>query len=564
MGGCFLMLRFKNNLRDKEIEKYAPYILFLAICFTIISSEIKYKVGFYNIDVYFHFSRFYDAAQQIKDGNFSLFQMNYSFDQIGRFINVVYGPVFAYLMGFILLITGTWFKFQLFTAFLIAFFTVCGMYLCLNHYWPENRLANTIIACIYLSSYHSWNNGTMFMTISLMLFPAVLYVGLRMVYNNSQPINCLQLGTIMAIVCQIHILSVILFSIALTIFFFLGLNLTSKKRNMIFELIKAITIFLLLTANIWAPILYFHSIDQMYNPTPFDLAKFAFGITHVMVILIPQMIYVATHLKESKINNVITISSAVLVFISSKFFPWNAIQAKFPILKETFQMPWRFSIIIYGLLLAGLAISCNNITKNKKELNKLFIPLFLLLLFLSNYGTFMIEIGMSTNDARGTSTSLVQEYGKRSDKLKATLNLMPHYYYPEYLPKNKDISLVKREKEYSERIDERNYLFKRKVLPNGKLQLSWDSPTEREESLPVVLYKDSQLLINGKKQKVTKSGVGIPTIKVKKGKNTAVLSYNTPVILLVAFYTSIFSWGCLIVYEIRQTVYNRAKLLKLK
>ena len=61
----------------KDLEKYFPYVLFLAICFTIIFLQVKYKVAIYNVDVYFHFSRFYDTAQQIKTGKISLFQLNY-------------------------------------------------------------------------------------------------------------------------------------------------------------------------------------------------------------------------------------------------------------------------------------------------------------------------------------------------------------------------------------------------------------------------------------------------------------------------------------------------------
>lgn len=44
-------------------------------------------------------------------------------------------------------------------------------------------------------------------------------------------------------------------------------------------------------------------------------------------------------------------------------------------------MPMRLLIIIYGLLLTGVAISCSEITKHQRDKNNLFIPTVLLIFF---------------------------------------------------------------------------------------------------------------------------------------------------------------------------------------
>ncbi|EQE00311.1 putative cell division domain protein, partial [Clostridioides difficile CD9] len=39
---------------------------------------------------------------QFKTGNFSYFQTNYGFQQSGRIVNALYGPLIAYILGGIL------------------------------------------------------------------------------------------------------------------------------------------------------------------------------------------------------------------------------------------------------------------------------------------------------------------------------------------------------------------------------------------------------------------------------------------------------------------------------
>lgn len=95
------------------------YIIFGFVILIILSYQIRTHTAIFVSDGYFHFSRFYDAAQQIKTNNFSFFQSNWGFNQSERIVNALYGPYFAYLMGAILLICGTWFKFQIVTSFLI-------------------------------------------------------------------------------------------------------------------------------------------------------------------------------------------------------------------------------------------------------------------------------------------------------------------------------------------------------------------------------------------------------------------------------------------------------------
>ncbi|OTE88240.1 hypothetical protein B1K96_36945, partial [Escherichia coli] len=64
-------------------------------------------------DVVFHFNRFYETSQQIKEGNFQYFLSIYGFQQSARIVNALYGPFFAYFQGLLVLLSPSWFSYQL-------------------------------------------------------------------------------------------------------------------------------------------------------------------------------------------------------------------------------------------------------------------------------------------------------------------------------------------------------------------------------------------------------------------------------------------------------------------
>lgn len=75
-------------------------------------------------DSIFHYNRFYEAAMQLKEGNFHYFITMYGFQQSGRIINALYGPVAAYFNGALLLVGKTWFNYQILSD--IAVYLLAG------------------------------------------------------------------------------------------------------------------------------------------------------------------------------------------------------------------------------------------------------------------------------------------------------------------------------------------------------------------------------------------------------------------------------------------------------
>ena len=66
-----------------------PYLIFIAVTTIMIFYQLKAGVFTSGADTFFHSARFYDAAMQIKNHNFSPFQSNYGFQQSGRVINAL-------------------------------------------------------------------------------------------------------------------------------------------------------------------------------------------------------------------------------------------------------------------------------------------------------------------------------------------------------------------------------------------------------------------------------------------------------------------------------------------
>lgn len=68
----------------------SPY--YCIFCCVIGYATIIYKKVILGSDSVFHYNRFYEAAMQLKNGNFSYFLSLYGFQQSGRIVNALYGP----------------------------------------------------------------------------------------------------------------------------------------------------------------------------------------------------------------------------------------------------------------------------------------------------------------------------------------------------------------------------------------------------------------------------------------------------------------------------------------
>lgn len=76
-----------------------------------------------------------------------------------------------------------------------------------------------------------------------------------------------------------------------------------------------------------------------------------------------------------------------------------------------------------------------------------------------------------------------------------------------------------------------------KLIKDNYLVLTWQADEGEELNLPIVVYKDSILTLNGKeldKDDYNLSTIGTPTVSSQEGKNKLELRYQEPEWLFVA------------------------------
>lgn len=552
---------------DKKVEnvlgKVWPYVVFVIVAFILISYQIQKHTTIVVADSYFHFSRFYDAAMQIQHHNFNYYQMNYSFNQTGRIINGLYGPFFAYLMGGLLLMVKNWFNFQIVTTFLISFTSAVGMYLC-SKKMTNNNIISTLIGIIYMAQVKLWSDGSTFSSISSMLVPFVLLFGIKMVKDYDKPINWLELALVMSIVSQIHVLSIVLFVILLIPFFVVGLIKSNNKTKMCLDLLYAILATLLLTTNIWLSLFYSRFNENLFNPISANMAGTGISIRRFTILAVItfllQIIYIIINYKKSKLNVFITSLAIVFWILSSKFFPWKVIQRMFPILKETFQYPRRISILFIPLILVGVAISANELIKADNRNINLGIIVLLSLVFLSSYNrTLRLNSFYTVNTVMLNTKENHRQIAATRIKDLGLLFRNKIINAPDYLPKCKNISSKKAMYLYKKVLKKSKGKFRYEVLTKGRLKINWRSNTTKKITLPLVMYNQSQLKLDKKlKNHVHKNAIGMPRVKQKIGKNSAVLSYKNTFLFKSAITVTIISWLIVILLDIAFAINKRS------
>lgn len=532
-----------------------PYCAIIAMAYLIMFPQIVSHGVILGTDSIFHFNRFYDAAKQIQQFNFSYFQSNYSFQQSGRIINAVYGPLFAYLNGIILGVVGTWYKYQIVTTFIVYFLGGVGMYR-LGISVHSKRIYALMCALIYMNIgwLPRWELAQNMNAWGAALAPFMVICGVRMIQNRQRPINWLQLMVLMTVVIQIHMLSSLFFVVTLIPFFIIGIVRTPNRRQMCFETIKAISGTVILTANVWGALLMLKLANNIANPADFNLLDNAlqpamfnstrdYLIYAMWILFILQLIYVLCTLKKSLTNTVLTILGTIVLFLSSIFTPWEAIQKLFPMLGHTLQFPNRLTIIAYPLLLAGVAISMTVITQQTDPLglrSQLGKGILILLLFLVFSPT---TIDVYARAARYDSEVVLNSFSAitRVSSDKAAIRHSVHDLYPgqlltmvekrspDYLPIPKKYinQNYVRSYAYERQVINESRKYKHTVLRHGGLQLTWMAKTSKKVRLPIITYKESILTVNGQRLKhYQRSSVGAPYIHQQKGKNTVTLYFK--------------------------------------
>lgn len=568
------------KLKEKDWNRIGltvyPYVVILLVIYLMIRYQILNHSVLLTSDALLHFKRFYETKMQIETGNFSYFQTNYAFSHSGRIFNAVYGPFLAYLGGLLLLIVHNWFNFQILIIFIVLLIAGIGMYhLALKA--KVNKLVAILLALIYLQ--FGITVGILrfnFMAWGAALAPYAMMQVLYMIEDKIRPIHWLRLAIIMSLLAQVHLLSTVYIALTFVPFAIYGLINTPFKKQMMIDFLKALGVTLVLTANIWGAmlILFFH--NKISLPNSFNLISHTveykrfinihgFILMSVVLLLIFQLIYVLTHLRDSVTNTLITVVAMLILLIASRVMPWAQIQNLYPSLGSSLQFPYRLAVGAWPLILVGIGISATDLMKKNIESINLVIILGLVLTLCQNLSAnYAINRARSLEFLDPHHVVIVQSYSKITKNRKQLQPLLRYsnsnkifklvnHTEPDYLPYTKHASTAI----YQNKILNKTKYYHYDVK-GSKLILTWHNKKAKKKTLPIVMYKQSRLILNGKVQTHFKQNtITQPIINARKGKNTAILQFITPIWFKVLLVVNILAWFALMIYGIRYKLIRR-------
>ena len=539
-----------EKYKNKIIDYLIPIILSLVIATVLIWTELTTRSGLTLDDTAFHFHRFYDTYQQIQNHNFSYFQMNYGMGESGRIVNALYGPFFAYLMGSLLLFCSSWLRFQILITYLIFLVGGLGIYR-LSRKIKLSQVVSSIVTALFLTTGYIayWPRSNAFNSWGAVLIPFVLIQGINLLNNHKKRFSWISLGIVMAIVAQIHLLSTFFSILALIPFFIYGLVLSENKRQMWIDVFKAVGLFIVLTANVWGAFLLLYPTNQMASPIDYSPVLTAVNlsvagtstmwtsITEVTLLLfIVQLIYVIFNFKSSKLNTFVTLEGIVFLYLSSNLFPWQFVKDTLPAVTGYLQFPNRFTVVAYPLLFLGIGLTLNELINNHGKKLGMIASALAVVVVLFNVRADFNEINNNITYNKGITSNAreMKEKGLAAYINKVEINS------PDYLPvqkkiKSSDITGMLMS------MSPQKHKFKQKALSNGRLELIWNASTYKITTLPIFIYKQSELSLNNKIIKPKVNEIGMPQVQSRKGRNTAILSFKTPTWFTILLYISIIS-----------------------
>lgn len=551
----------KQIFKSRERLWVSLFIIVFAIL--LVTPQLFTRKVILGSDSIFHYNRFYEAAMQLKNGNFSYFLSLYGFQQSGRIVNALYGPFFAYLQGGLILISGTWFRYQIVSRVLLHILAESSMYALLKQCKVKTSIALSL-GLLYATTFsiQYWTMRQGFSSWGAALLPYCFIPAIHYVFY--QRVDQVRLALSMALIFQVHVLSALmLVMMYLPFYLYTFVKVTaSKKKETIVKILIAVILFLLLTVNVWGVLLYLRGANHLLDPfINREIGKNGIDGTarywlytpiSLMVLLILQFIYAIVNWKKlARWKRILHFIYFVFFFLSTGLFPWQYLVENGNTFAELIQFPFRFFVPATILLLAITGLTVTRFVNWRKSIA---------VLLFAFAGVGLIQNIMDTTDRvksaaqDGELISIVKHTYVEGDyqtisltmndsDLSQFLNLVVKPT-PDYVPIYGTIGKQNTYDLYYENIVTNQRT--EKLIEDNYLVLTWQADEGEELNLPIVVYKDSILTLNGKeldKDDYNLSTIGTPTVSSQEGKNKLELRYQEPKWIFVAISAPLIVLG---------------------
>ncbi|OJG78497.1 hypothetical protein RV10_GL001492 [Enterococcus pallens] len=519
-------------------------------------------------DAVFHFNRFYDTAMQIKNGNFEYFITLYGFQQSGRIVNALYGPLWAYLNGLLVLIGGTWFRYQVLANFLIYLLSGSSMYCLLKRAGVSKSLAVTV-AIFFMTTFsiQYWIQRQGFTSWGTAVLPLCLLPLLDMVEKGRIPV--VKLAVLMALMTQIHLFSSLLLAVIYAFYFVYTFIRSEEKVKLMKDVSLAVLLFLGLTANLVSSLFYLYTNNQLIPPfVNQQMSNFAvdsgsdywlfYPYTFVPLMGAMLAIYLVNRKRMTPLIHLTGALALLFLILSSDILPWTAwVKEQVPFV-SLIQFPFRFFApftVLFAFFMAQV-YSTTNWSKHLKQV----VPIVVVLIGAGQILYATNQTLQRWHTDRYTNKEGIHTYVYGDDQqvrdsfysgdLKKSLELLQKGT-PDYLPVY-DETGRNNYNLYKEKVVDPNPDFQ-KIAAGTSLIVKWNQAEARQAQLPIVLYHGSEIAVNGKKVSPSLSEIGTPTVQAKSGENKVRLWFNPPLYVNAGIWLAILFWlFCPMYYVIKQ------------
>lgn len=554
----------------RQLKKYGPFLAIFFIALAFLMPHLFTHKLILGADAPFHYNRFYDAAQQIKYGDFHYFPSLYGFQQSGRIVNAVYGPFFAYLQGLIVLLAGSWFHYQILSNFILYLISGFSMLILLRYVNVRNWVS-VPVAVLFMSTYsiQYWSINQGFTSWGTCFYPLCMIPIADFVLHKKFPV--IKVAVSVGLMTQIHLLSSIMLALMYIPFYLYYFFNQTEKGKALLQLIKSVLLYFVLTANIWAGLAIVYSGNKILPPfVNREMSQKAIDLdgsywlhypkAFPILILSGFLLFIFFQQKNTLFQKIVLYTSLVFFFLSTSLIPWTTLIEKNVPFISLIQFPFRFFVPFTLLLLLYFALSLNQWSEQKWfRLLSIFGILIFSAQTIQNLYQHLEKWENETFVSRHTYLFDTPEEARKTffSKDMSTSLFVFQKTTPDYLPIYKETKDNKYDR-YNEEILENETTFI-KTHPGGLLTIKWKNTGDKTVHIPVIVYDRTVLQQNGKTltdYEVT--DIGTPIVKQQKGINELTLHYQTPIYFYFILSLTLIGWFTLLCLFI----YHRYKLLR--
>lgn len=505
-------------------------------------------------DARFHLARIEELFQQVKNGPAYTYLSMHTFGEIGYGVN--------YFYPFLMLFVAVPFRFLFsnpFISWYILIFIISLATFLIAYYsmwrFSKDKIRSLLFSFIYVfSGFRTadfFGRSALGEAIAFAFFPLVFLGGYYLFFNNYRKWYILTIG--MTLLVYTHLLSVLMSSMILFLFFLAGMIFSGDRISRIMAAIKAVIATLCLSLGFFVPFIdqylwlqpqganqpmlaeKVNSLKMMLlNSATDNIVATSWTMNIGLIMLILTFISLFFFLRVTLSGKIALFFGLSFTILSTSLVPWHLVQET-PI--ALIQFPWRF----LAFAMFFLAIFCSE-------------SLSLLLRKFRNREYCLLLLAMFVVGIHAVGAVRMRQYNFENTH-------SPEYYSLEGAEYEKIIS-TRKNYDYMKKVSHENkksiaghqvFLNNKKsdatqVIKHNTISYQLDLPEKTTVDLPLIAYKHEVIKVNDEEVDWQVSDRGTLAFEAPAGKQKVQVTAPIPAFYKGAWLASAISAGVLVIF----------------